>query len=230
MGRFEREGYLRTGWFTAGMDGFDKLNSHFEWYLFKIKGLDDPKGYIDTYMRTMEDPETWTFIGRADKFGRNVLPLGLDDKGFSRGVASMGVEFEYRFYTDDERYSPVGFTTLDKYIKLPLPGRAWVLNVPLDAPNENGWSPQEMDDYLARQTYAPAFARVVIGGRTYRARFAQHQAVEGSGEVPYKNATVNIVATPLPDEEGAQGGFMDQFDVSSFETIPELDNADDDNY
>jgi hypothetical protein len=197
--RFERSAYIDFGWYTSGMEGFDKLNSHAEVYLEKPPGIDTVNGYVGLFMRTMEDPDTWEFLGRADTFGRNIMPMGRNSDGFAEGIGSQGVEFRLVWASTSDTAPPIVSTFILKYIKLPLPGRAWIASVPLDAPNWRGMGPQELDDFVARKTYEPKFTRLVIGDDVYRGRIAQHQAIEGSGGVPFKQTTVNAVEVPMPD-------------------------------
>jgi hypothetical protein len=201
---FEQTTKFRTGWFTSNMEGFDKLNSHFEMYLLPVPGWSDLNGHVDVYVRTMENPE-FAYLGRATKFGRNVMPFGvLPDDGFPAGLAAQGIEFEYEWWSDDPSKSPIIAYTVLKYIKLPLPGRAWMSNVPLQDANYNGMGPAELDEFLAERTWAPEFTKFIHGtdgkGRPkpWRARMAQHQAIEGSGLNPFRNTVVNMVEVRIP--------------------------------
>lgn len=204
---FAPRGYIRTGWFDAGMKGFDKTASHLEVYLAEPED-DDPgqepqplQGGVDVLYRIGAKPREWISLGSATKYGRNVFPFGVDGDGFSRGITDQRIEFEFRLYTNDENQTPVIEAIILKFIKIPLPSRAWTLTVPLDLENYRGMGPQEMDDYLARKTYEGGFSKMYHGDRAYRVRFSQHQMLEGTGDERFKVATVNIVTVPVPGDE-----------------------------
>lgn len=204
VGRFESTGYLKTGWFNSGMDGFDKLNSHHEIYLSRPEGYtgDFPESaYVDVLYRVLESPNEWLHLGRAQKFGKSVMPFGIrPEDGFPAGHDSQSIEFWYQFFSDDETFSPIIEATVLKYIKIPLPGRAWLITVPLSYANENGNGPNEVDDYLSKLTTSNRFIPMVHQGSRFRSRVAQHQMIEGTGrDLPFRNATVNVVDVPIPD-------------------------------
>ena len=198
---FNKTGWITTGWFDAGMKGFQKTFSHFEVYL---KDPGDGKavgGTVSVSYRTKSDPATWHFLGNATTYGRTVMPFGVEPDGFPRGITDSEIDFRIDLSSTTNNRSPIVEALILKFIKLPQPGRAWILNIPFDAENQYGMGPQEVDDYLAAKTYEGGFTKLTVGDRPYRVRYAQHQMVEGTGEVPFKTATVNVVTCPVPGDD-----------------------------
>ena len=203
---FATSGYLYTGWFDAGMLGFLKSWSHAELTLVDPEDGQPVSGSVTLEYRTDLDPSTWTTLGTASAYGRTVLPFNLDADGFPQGEASTEIEFRLTLATTDQERSPIVESLILKFIKLPLPGRAWLFNVPLDAENLRGLGPQEISDKLSRLTYSGTFSKLLHQGRVARVRFAQHQVVEGVGDNPFKQATVNVIEVPIPGYAPWDGG------------------------
>lgn len=213
VGRFEHHGYMETGWFDSAMRGFDKLWSHFEVYLSQpdtVGGSFPENAFVDVFYRTEDDPNTWIELGRANEYGRNVMPFGVQPDGFPAGASSQMIELRYELYSDEEAFTPIIEATVLKYLKIPLPGRAWLMQIPFDATNQLGWGPKESDRKLADLTVDPAFVRMVHQDKEWRARIAQHQAIGGQGaDAPFFQSTINVVTVEIPGYDWRKDPFFE---------------------
>lgn len=197
IGEFELSATHRTGRFDAGMEGFDKILSHFQMEQAEIEGETfDADVYASIEYQTDADPTTWTTLGSTTAWGVNTFPMGLDDDDFSRGVGCNWVEFRYTLHSDTSTKSPVIDHTNLKFIVLSQPGASWTADVPLDQENMNNLGPREISDWLASLTYSKTFVKMLHGSKTYRVRLAQHASNEGLADVPFRRDSIVIVECP----------------------------------
>lgn len=203
---FAERGSMETGWFDSGMRGFQKTFSHLEVELADPEDGQPLDGYVEIEYRVKGEPTVWNYLGKIETYGTTVLPFGLDETGFPRGITDTAIEFRLTLATSNPRRSPVVASLILKYIKLPLEGRAWIATIDLDSENMKGLGPREIDAMLSRKTYEGGFSKLVHHDMHKRIRIAQHQIVEGTGDNPFMRATVNMIEVPIhnwtPDDDG----------------------------
>lgn len=199
--KFASTGYYETGWFDAGMRGFDKTWSHLEIYLTDPRDGQPLNGSVEVTYRTDENPSEWKSLGYVSAYGRSVLTFNEDSKGFPRGETSRSIELRFNLETDDDARSPIIDSFILKFIKLALPGRAWQLTVAYESEQWSGIGPNEMVSWLARLTYEGGFSWLIIRDRNYRVRVSQVQVVEGTGPVPSRQIQINLIEVPIPGSD-----------------------------
>lgn len=202
---FADSAFLETGWFDSGMKGFLKTFSHLEVEVADPEDGLPLDGYVEIEYRVKSEPTEWNYLGKIETYGRTILPFGLDETGFPRGITDHAIEFRVRITTTNPKRTPVVTSLLLKYIKLPLEGRAWIANIDLDAENMRGLGPREIETFLSRKTYEGGFSKLVHHEMHKRIRVAQHQIVEGTGDNPFMRATINMIEVPIqgwtPEED-----------------------------
>ena len=154
--RFAPDGYIETGWFDAAMEGFHKLASHLEVSLERA----DPT-YPVTVKYQSDSDNGWTILGTdlAAK-GKHVLPFGLDDNGFSRGLHFERIRFRLEMRSTDAMQSPLLRHIGLYFIKEPKESAAWTMQVDLSEEGAAfcGWADtltlkQTLDDLLEAKEF-----------------------------------------------------------------------------
>ncbi len=197
VGEFELSAIHYTGWFDAGMEGFDKLLSHFDIEQTQPEGVAWSSSVnVTVAFRTEADPYTWITLGSTSAYGINRFRFGVDADNFSRGVGCNRVEFRYMLASNSNTRTPVIDHTNLKFITLSQPGASWTVDIPLDQENVNGLGPREISDWLAQATYSQSFMKMIHGGKTYRVRIAQHASNEGLADNPFRRDSAVIVECP----------------------------------
>ena len=204
---FQDSGFHETGWFDAGMAGFDKIADRLEVNVWNPgDGLGwggpvpdaTPKPVIRVFYRTGEQPNTWQHLGDVTDYGTTVLYFGRDSKGFERGLDFNKIEFRYVF--DNGPYNqhrpPVIDSTVFKFIKIPNEGRSWSAVIDLGNENNQGFGPEELRNSLTELTRSRRFAKMILGGKEWRVRVSQTQGAEYSGFDNRRYVTVNILNIP----------------------------------
>lgn len=217
---FEPQGVFYTGWFDAAMHNFYKAWSHFEVYLRDPEdGTTSPVGDVKVYYRTEQDVDTWTLLGTADDFGRNILKFGVTDD-VSYGTISLKIELKLVITHEEgasaspQPDSPVIEGISLKFIKLAQEGSAWQAIVPLSDFNDwRGNGPTDIDEFLSKLSaegsskgpFSRMIHKIAADGTsaTYRIRVAQWQRAELPGIAPLGDGVLNIIEVPVVDITGA---------------------------
>lgn len=196
--RFAPAGYLETGRFDANMTGFRKLASHLEVNVYNPRDGKPMGGVVNVLYRT-DEQTAFRPLGTVSSFGRNILPFNLGADGFPRGEAFGWIEFRYEFVrAADVGNTPIVDSTVMKFIKLPLQGRSWVFEVPLDQEYLGYLGPTELAAHLTHLTTSESFTEMIHAGDRYRVRVAQTQGSEATGYDQTKSVTLNVVEADIP--------------------------------
>ena len=195
---FAPTGYYETGWFDAGMRGFEKTWSHLEVTLAD-PGTGLPlDGTVEVRYRTEDNPTVWNVLGTATGYGRTILTFGEDERGFPVGATSTAIDLRFNFSTSVATQSPIMDSFVLKFIKLSLPGRSWMTNADIGTEQFGGIGPKEMSIILARQTYQGGFSRLIEGTEEFRVRVSQVQHFGGTGTDFRRSIGLNIIEVPIP--------------------------------
>lgn len=194
-GDFDLDGYLDTGWFDAGMRGFDKLASHVEMNLDHARDVQ----YAELSYR-IDDDQAWSHIGRATISGRSVFAFNLDGRGFSRGVRFNRIRFLLRLTSNDHANSPLIDSIVFKYLKLPLSSGAWRISIPLDydvwGSRTVGQIKTELDAALSKSS----FVELQFGEHTpsLRVRLTSLDGTDDTGWSDLGRRDIAVAEVPVP--------------------------------
>jgi hypothetical protein len=169
-GDFTSTGYIQSGWFDAGMRKFQKLGSHME-----VEFKQWPSSSAASMQRAID---YGAFEGMAATFGEGniIIPLGVetlaDGTTFSRGELFDFWNWILQMGTDDPLYSPIVDSVVLKYIRRPLKGAGWVMQIPFDFDDEewHGISKLELKRRLDSLIDSPGFVRFQHGPDYQRSR------------------------------------------------------------
>lgn len=205
---FQDGGFHETGWFDAGMQGFDKIADRLEvniWNPGDGIGWEGPEPnatpqpVIRVYYRTDDSPNTWTHLGDVTRYGTTAMFFGKDGDGFGRGLSFNKIEFRYVFDNGpfNQHRPPVIDSTVFKFLKIPHEGRSWVMTVDLDFEGTfMGFGPEELRDELTRHTTSHRFAKMILNGKPWRVRISQVQGGEMSGHFSGKMVQLSVLHVP----------------------------------
>lgn len=205
---FQDGGFHETGWFDAGMQGFDKTADRLEVNVWNPgDGISwdgpvpdaTPKPVIRVFYRTEQNPNTWTTLGEIRDYGTTVLYFGPKVNGMHAGLRFNKIEFRYVF--DNGPYNqhrpPVIDSTVFKFIKLPHKGRSWVMTIDLDFEGTfKGKGPNELTRMLEDLIDSDTFSVMVLNQRRWRVKVSQVQGNEMSGHFTGKAVTVSVIEIP----------------------------------
>jgi len=200
--RFEQSAFLLTGRFDANMAMFKKLASHVEINL----DPDGSAGTLEIRYRTDRTYPDWETLGTVSGTGFKVLPFGVDDQGFSRGLTFRWIEFGYYLASTSALETPIVNWISLKFLKVPLHNKSWTLNVPIFRTEEwNGVGPRQLADHLSDLASSEEFYTLKDQDTVNRVRVAQVMGSNRTGKDFSGMRRVSIIGMPLPESEGTDG-------------------------
>lgn len=203
--RFAPNGRLVTGWMDMDMTGFDKLASHVEVNTVDVFSDGTPTGEITVEYQVDTDP-SWYLLGRCNCVGRSVLPFNevvresRDD--FSAGLRFQRIRLRISMASSNPTHSPVLESILLKFVKIPLSGKSWTLNVLLNQERTfMGNGPRDTAEFLRLLAADGEFHEMIHQNQAYRVRVAQTQMAQATGHDPRATMAVSVVEVPLGREQ-----------------------------
>ena len=193
--RLNPVGELITGWFDADMAAFQKLASHVEVNLESISStaIPEPGGSVALQYQTDDDP-TWKLLGEANTVGMTIMPFRNQSRivgdPFSRGRPFNRIRFSITETQKpgEERMSPLPYSIVFKFQKIPESQLSWSFTVALGDPEGyKGQGNDKLIENLDSLLFSDEFFEFGVGNEIYRVREAQ---VQGSRTTGYDNRGV----------------------------------------
>ena len=195
QGDFASVGFLDTGWFDAGMRGFDKLASHVEVNL----DIGDATDYFEV-LYALDGESTFHSLDRADVQGRRVMPFNVDATGFARGLPWNRIRFILRGFAEHTYDSPLLDSVILKYLKLPLSTGAWRATIPLDFDVWRQRTAQQIKQDLDHLLSQNSFVKMQFGENDLprRVRITSLDGVDDTGWSDLGSRQIAIAEIVLP--------------------------------
>jgi hypothetical protein len=225
--RFQQTGYLETSRYDMGMRGFRKLGSHLEVYLRDVFENGTSTGTVTVRYRTDVDPN-YRIMGSTSTPGMTVFPMPLEprmivtdigDESDEHGIHDHehydGEEFGWiQFLLEFEQgrtevgdyiptYTPILDSMILKFVKLPLAGMSWIINIPLQF-DKNMWNGRdahdmwhELNSLATNHAYIPFlhkndYARVLV---------SQAAGEQLTGPLPFSTIQFSVIEAKIPENQ-----------------------------
>ncbi|HSE46441.1 MAG TPA: hypothetical protein VLA89_14035 [Gemmatimonadales bacterium] len=199
--RFTTTGYIETPWFDAAMEGFHKIGSHVE------VSLERASASTPVIVKCMKDHESgWTQIhDPLTAKGRHVIPLGLDDEDFSRGLHFEKIRFRVEF-TGTATDSPLLRHLALYFIKEPKESHSWQIQIVFpDEPDPAlGWNDSlQIKETLDALLESEQFLSMTHLRETWRVRVsAVPNGIDETGQEVYAGSRlISLVECKLPESD-----------------------------
>src|SRR5690606_12889180 len=182
-------GHLITGWFDADMKPFDKLASHVEVnldYVSQDITSTSAGGTVTISFQMDDDPEeSWNLLGAANTVGMTIMPFRNAQRvrglPFSKGRVFNRIRFkvEYQQEAGNPYTSPLMYSFVFKFQKIPETQMSWSFTIPLTDPvGYKGVGNDKLYAYLNNLLVGDEFFEFSVLDNIYRARLIQ---LGGSG-------------------------------------------------
>lgn len=185
---FATESILKTGRFDAGLTNFHKLASHIEIHLDQLSA-----GEVDVYYYN-DHFEGRKYLGTVSGTGQKHLMFDPDDDGWPEGDTFHWIELEYVFRSASYAETVIVNWVSLYFIVVPLQTRSWRFSVPLHL--DEKWTdrgPREIADHFDELAAGERFVTFKHRDRTYRARLAQTQGTDATGDDLSGDRTVALI-------------------------------------
>jgi hypothetical protein len=197
---FREYGEMLDGEFDASMRGFPKLASHIEVNIKNPRDGLSPEGRVEVWYQ-IDESSSWTQLGTASAYGRNILPFNVDVSGFSLGQSFYSIRFWYKFFRGATMTrTPVVDSIVFKFLKLPLPGTSWACNVPLGYSDDFlGNSNTSYREFLRLLPVSGIFTKMQVkrNGKAYRVRVARAQGGQPVGNRTDGTVQLSIILVDI---------------------------------
>ena len=206
--RFQASGAHQTGWFDAGMVGFDKIASHLQ-----VNIPPDPVGATATETVTVryrvDGAADFTHLGTLSAPGRRILPFGAAPDYL--GVAFGEIELEWSMARGGTvTTSPAVKAVALHFLKNPHPRDSFTIHVPLDFdaalwdydPGEGrSRGAVEIRQDLEALLTKRGLVKMEWGRYAWRVRLAQVTGSDATGRDERGSRLVSVVEVPIDQDE-----------------------------
>ena len=182
-GLAQTSGFLETGVFDAGMQGYKKVASSLD---VKMTSLTIVGGSFTIKYR-IDDASSWTTLGTVTTTGTTSLPFGTLTDGIYPGEVFERIQFRFEAATSCVFLME---SAVLSFVKTVPPSNSWTPTIDLSA-EWKGNSPETMrqhiDDILVNRVFVP----LVLRGTTYRVMVS---ASSGSSQTGFDESSIRQIS------------------------------------
>jgi len=189
-GQVLRSGFLETGVFDAGMQGYKKVASSMD---IKMTSITLGGSGSFTVKYKIDDAASWTTLGTVSATGTTSLPFGTLTDGIYPGVVFERIQFRFEAGGANLVTDTCVFlmeSAVLSFVKTVPPSNSWTPTIDLSA-EWKGNSPETMRQHIDNILINRVFVPMVLRGTTYRVMVS---ASSGSSQTGFDESSIRQIS------------------------------------